>query len=90
MSMTESIFIIVGICVLVLTMGVLRRKKEWIINFVLRMVLGALLIFFINEFLSAREIDALVGINGMSLGIAGLLGLPGLLLLYGINLFLLI
>lgn len=90
MSMTESIFIIVGICVLVLTMGVLRRKKEWIINFVLRMVLGALLIFFVNEFLSAREIDALVGINGMSLGIAGLLGLPGLLLLYGINLFLLI
>lgn len=90
MSMTESIFIIVGICVLVLTIGVLRRKKEWIINFVLRMVLGALLIFFINEFLSAREIDALVGINGMSLGIAGLLGLPGLLLLYGINLFLLI
>ena len=34
-------------CVIVLLMGCFKRKKEWIINFVFRMVTGTLSVFFL-------------------------------------------
>ena len=75
------------VCVLVLLIGAFGRKIEWIINFVLRAVMGTIGIYFLNSFLIARHISAAVGINPMTVLTSGILGFPGIVVLYGINFF---
>lgn len=75
------------VCVVVLLIGALGRKIEWIINFVLRAVMGTIGIYFVNSFFAARQISVIVGINPMTVLTSGILGFPGLIVLYGINFF---
>ena len=79
--------IIVGACVLVLLMGALRKKKEWMINFIFRAVTGTVAVFFINGFLVSRGWSIAIGINPITVLTSGILGFPGLIMLYGINLY---
>ena len=44
-------------------------------------------VFFINEMLTAQGADILVGINPLTALTSGILGLPGVALLYGVYLF---
>lgn len=78
---------IVGVCVLVLLFGALRRKKEWLVNFVFRAVTGTVAVFFLNGFLVSRGLAIAIGINPITVLTSGILGFPGLLMLYGINLY---
>lgn len=75
------------VCVLVLLIGAFGRKIEWIINFVLRAVMGTIGIYFLNSFLLTRQISVAVGINPLTVLTSGILGLPGVAVLYGINFF---
>lgn len=74
-------------CILVLLIGAFRKKKEWIINFILRSVIGTVSIFFINGFLISQGISIAIGINPITVLTSGILGFPGLIMLYGINLY---
>ena len=78
---------IVGVCVLVLLIGALRRKKEWLVNFVFRAVTGTVAVFFLNGFLVSRGLAIAIGINPITVLTSGILGFPGLLMLYDINLY---
>lgn len=78
---------ILVVCVLVLTIGAFGRKIEWLINFVLRAVLGTIGIYFINYFLVSQQISTGIGINPMTVLTSGILGFPGIAVLYGINFF---
>ena len=42
------------------------------------------LIFFINQYLEYKGISLSVGLNGISFLTSGLLGIPGVAMLYGI------
>lgn len=75
------------VCAIVLLIGAFGRKIEWIINFVLRAVMGTIGIYFVNSFLLARQISVMVGINPMTVLTSGILGFPGVVVLYGINFF---
>ncbi len=75
------------VCLLVLAIGAFGRKIEWIINFVLRAVMGTIGIYFLNSFLLTRQISIAVGINPMTVLTSGVLGFPGVVVLYGINFF---
>lgn len=75
------------VCVLVLVIGAMGRKIEWLINFVLRAVMGTIGIYFLNGLLLARNISVVVGINPVTFLTSGILGFPGLVVLYGINFF---
>ncbi|NLL75849.1 MAG: Pro-sigmaK processing inhibitor BofA [Clostridiales bacterium] len=74
-------------CVLVLLIGAFRRKKEWIINFILRAIIGTIAVFFINGFLVSQGFSIAIGINPITVLTSGILGFPGLIMLYGINLY---
>lgn len=82
-----GIMMVAAACILVLLIGAFRRKKEWIINFVLRAVTGTAAVFFINGFLVSRGVSIAVGINPITVLTSGILGFPGLIMLYGINLY---
>ncbi|MCL2717860.1 MAG: pro-sigmaK processing inhibitor BofA family protein [Lachnospiraceae bacterium] len=87
MDIPTGTWILAGVCVVILLLGALKAKMEWIINFVLRTASGALAIYLINFFLLNREIDAAIGLGFASLLTCGILGFPGLILLYGINFY---
>ena len=59
-------------------------RTSFIVNFIVRAVLGMGLIFFINQYLEYKGISLSVGLNGISFLTSGLLGIPGVAMLYGI------
>ncbi len=87
MEKLNGMIIILIVCVLVLFIVAFGKKIEWMINFVLRAVMGTIGIYFINYFLLSQEISTGVGINPVTVLTSGLLGFPGLIVLYGINFF---
>ena len=73
--------VIIGICLLVLFIGILKQRADLVLNFVVRMAAGAVAIVFCNQLLSKNGIDIM---NPWSLTTVGLLGAGGFTLLYGI------
>lgn len=79
--------IIVAVCAVVLLIGFLKKKSEVFTNLILRTVIGLISIYFINEFLKWQDIQVMVGINPLTALTSGILGFPGVLLLYGIQFY---
>lgn len=61
-----------------------ERRSRFTVNFVIRAIVGCAMIFFINEFLQMKGISLKVGINPVTVLTSGMLGSPGVALLYGI------
>ncbi len=62
----------------------MKDKNQFWVNFIVRAILGMGLIFFANQFFVHKEIALEVGFNAISFFVSGLLGLPGVAMLYGI------
>jgi inhibitor of the pro-sigma K processing machinery len=69
------------------TMGLFRKNLELILNFVLRGVLGMLLIYFGNSFLGSVQPEMLLGYNLLTFCASGVLGVPGIFMMYGISFY---
>ena len=67
-----------------------RKKQEWLLNVVMRSILGAIGIYFINLGLASYGFPVNVGVNEVTLLTCGILGFPGLVALYGLGFFLLL
>lgn len=83
-------YILIGIivlCIGIFIISFIRHKYEMIINFILRMVVGIVGIYFINTILNFKDINDIVGINGYSVLTIGALGTPGFVLLYAIGVY---
>lgn len=61
-----------------------NKKNLWIINFIVRAIVGMGLIFLTNQFLDYRNIPVSVGMNLITFLTSGVLGIPGVAMLYGI------
>lgn len=84
MTYQMGVIVIVAVCAGVLLIGALRKKSEWMLNFILRIVLGTISIYFLNFGLPLLGIEGEVGINAATVLTSGILGFPGVLALYGI------
>lgn len=62
-----------------------KHLVDLFVNFVARAVVGAVLIYFVNQFLISKGIVTNVGINPITMATSGTLGVPGVVLLYGIT-----
>jgi len=71
----------------VLIVGAVRRKTEWMLNVLMRGILGTIAIYFINDALLGMGIPIEVGINPVTVLTSGFLGFPGLVALYGIGFY---
>lgn len=78
---------ILAVCLIVLGIGAMGRKVEWLVNFILRAVMGTVGIYAINYMLAQRQIAVAVGINPLTILTSGVLGFPGVAVLYGIHFF---
>lgn len=84
MDKNMGMFAIVGICLLVLMIGLLRQRAEFLLNFLVRGFLGLVGIYLCNMALAELGISCAVGIGPLSFLTVGTLGTGGFGLLYGI------
>ncbi|MDO5573918.1 MAG: pro-sigmaK processing inhibitor BofA family protein [bacterium] len=82
--MEQGMLLIVIVCAMIFGIIFLKKRTEWILNFLLRGIFGGILIYFANEVFTFFEAGIHVGINAASLLTCATLGFPGLFLLYGI------
>ncbi|GHU43150.1 hypothetical protein FACS1894111_08270 [Clostridia bacterium] len=78
---------IVGICIFILCISLLKQKARLIFSFLFRGGLGFCGIYFANQFFEKQEISVMVGYNPASFLTLGSLGFSGFALLYGIMLY---
>ena len=78
MDTNAGIYLIVGILTVVLIIGAMKSRAEWIINFMLRGVLGMMSIYFLNTFLGNMVPGMGIGYNPITFLTTGILGFPGL------------
>lgn len=64
-----------------------QKINEWGINLLLRAVLSVLAVHFLNLFLVKNGYPVLVGINCYTIPVMAVLGIPAIVLLYGLALF---
>lgn len=81
---SQGMLILIGVCAVVLLVVSLRNRAEWLLNFILRAVMGSLAILVINASLHGLGIFGGVGLNPVTVLTTGFLGFPGLAALYGI------
>lgn len=62
-------------------------KSEWLLNVAMRSILGTIAMYFANGALASMGIGLQVGINAVTILTTGILGIPGILALYGIGLY---
>ena len=86
MAVEQGMILIISVCVVVLGMVFLKKRTEWVLNFLLRGIFGGILSYFVNGALTFFETGIFVGINLISLLTCATLGFPGLCLLYGVML----
>ena len=60
---------------------------ERILNFLLRGILGTIAIYFINGALAKMGISLGIGINAATVLTSGILGFPGVVVLYAIGIY---
>ena len=90
MSNNTGALWIIGILGIVLLMGIIKSRAEWMINFILRGIMGMLGIYFINMLTASPVPAAAVGYNLVTFLVSGILGIPGVALMYGINFYMLL
>lgn len=87
MDHTMGTLLIILACMVVLLIGAVRKKIEWLLNIVMRSVLGTLAIFFMDMVFNFFGVSIGVGINAVTVLTSGILGFPGLVALYGIGIY---
>ncbi len=75
------------VCAIVLLFVALRRNSEWLINFILRGIMGTIGIYIVNQILMMQGIHCEIGINPCTVLTSASLGFPGFILLFGIRLY---
>ncbi len=78
---------VLAICAVVMFIGAIKRKAEWLLNVIMRSILGTIAIYFINNALAGAGISLGVGINPVTVLTSGILGIPGLAAVYGIGIY---
>ena len=87
MSTYSGILWIAAALSAVLLLGIFRKHVEMIINFVLRGILGMVLIYFGNYFLAWWMPGLNMVYNLLTFCVSGFLGVPGIFMLYGIGFY---
>ena len=85
MEKVDGILLIAASCGIVVLIALLRSRAQLVLNVIVRAGMGAVLILFMKQFLEKQGVALCVGINAVSLLTSGMLGFPGVALLYAIT-----
>ena len=87
MEIYQGAFLIIAVCGIVMLIIAVKTNSNLILNFVIRSIAGSLLIFGLNQGLEFAGYSLSVGLNIGSVLTSGILGFPGVILLFGIKIY---
>ena len=84
MDQKMGMVVLAIICGIILLVLLLRKRAQIILNFLVRTVLGAIMVLLVNDILQKQGFDIYVGLNPVTLLTSGTLGFSGVSLLYAV------
>ena len=87
MESYQGAFLIIAVCGIVFLIMAVKTNSHIILNFIIRSISGCLMIFLLNKLLENEEILVSVGLNPGTVLTAGMLGFPGVIMLFGIKFY---
>ena len=83
----QGAFLIIAMLGIVMFMLGIKTKSHLILNFIIRGISGSILIFFINYWMELRGYSLFVGLNPATVLTSGILGFPGVAMLFIIKFY---
>ena len=65
----------------------MKNWAEILLNFGIRAIFGMIAVWLINSWMRGSGLETVVGINPLSFLTTGFLGIPGVVLLYGLRFY---
>ena len=87
MELYQGAFLIIAVLGIVMLIIAVKTNSNLVLNFVLRSVGGSLFIFLINQWVEMEGFSLSVGLNPGTVLTSGMLGFPGVVLLFGIKIY---
>lgn len=87
MEMYQGAFFILAVLGMVMLMMAVKTNSMLLLNFILRSLTGSLLIFGIDQWMTTVGYSLYVGLNPGTVLTSGILGFPGVILLFGIKIY---
>ena len=87
METYQGAFLIVAVLGIVMFIIAVKTNSSLVLDFVIRSISGCLLIFVINQWLEMEGYSLSVGMNPGTVLTSGMLGFPGVILLFGIKIY---
>lgn len=87
MTQNQIILLFSIVALLAYLISCIKKRPAILLAFLGRGAAGLSFIYFFNMFCTTRDIITCVGINPITVTVSGILGIPGVLLIYAINLF---
>lgn len=87
MELYQGAFFIIAVCGIVMLILAVKTNSHLILNFILRSITGSLLIFGINQLMEFYGFSIGIGLNPGTVLTSGILGFPGVILLFGIKIY---
>ena len=69
----------------VVLVAVFKSRANMVFRFLLQAVLGGMLIYGMNQFFLSQNIVSIIALNPLTILTCGFLGIPGFLLLLGVQ-----
>lgn len=69
----------------VVLIAVLKSRANMVFRFLVQAVLGGILIYGMNRFFLSQNIVSIIALNPLTVSTCGFLGIPGFLLLFGVQ-----
>lgn len=90
MNKYQGALFIIAVCGIVFLIIAIKTNSNLILNFLLRSISGSLIIYIINMIFLNTQYRIEVGLNQYTVLTTGILGFPGVILLYGIKIYMLL
>ena len=87
MELYQGAFLIIAVCGIVMLILAVKTNSHLILNFILRSITGSLAIFGLNFLLEIQGYSVSIGLNLGTVLTSGILGFPGVILLFGIKIY---
>ena len=87
MEVYQGAFLIIAVLGIIMFIIAVKTNSSLVLDFVIRSIGGCLLIFVINQWLEIEGYSWSVGLNPGTVLTSGMLGFPGVILLFGIKIY---
>lgn len=87
MELYQEMLLVIGVCGIVLLILAVKTNSHLVLNFILRSITGSFCILICNYLLQINGYVVSVGLNPVTVLTSGILGFPGVILLFGIKIY---